>query len=590
MSQLGLRDAALGRLLRGAALTVRSLPRAVLRPTAALLADLYRVGARRERAILFQNLDRIRGVSPGSAEARGFAKRLYRNQVLCTLEAVRGIARPEEIVVEGLGLLRGAFERAERAGSGQLLITAHLGSWELIGVFMSQVLEGRFYELAKPARNPAVSLFLESLRHEAGCDVLWTHRRSLLKRMLEVLRAGDTLGFAMDQKPALGGPTVSFFGRPTEFVGGPAVMTSRSQCAVIAVFCVRTGDFQYRLVVEELLPSGHQERDREELTARFAAALEAIVEPLGKELQQAMQRTHRLERETKAQVKELLRETFSAVIGHRLAELRTKYGSSDAVLAHFDALEAAIVEDVKPFMPSSGEPANAPPGLGRELEPLRRFRVNALIDRKEERAAPVVYEDHPTLPNLVGRVEHRSQLGSLVTDLHMIKPGALHRANGGFLMLPVRALLTNPQAWEALKRSLLGKHVRIESVAQSLSLQSAALLEPEPVPLDVKVVLLGERKLFYLLQAMDPRFRQAVQSGGRLRRRNPADRGSNAGARASHGASRPVGVAASVSFRWCGGPVWATLRGPRGARPRRTTRRRRPPRRPGCRGCCRSQT
>ena len=270
-----LRDEALGRLLKGVSGLVRTMPRPIFRPTANVLADLYRFGARRERAILFENLERVRGLPSQGTEARSFAKRLFRNQVLCTLEAVRGIGRPEEIVVEGLGNLRGAFERAEEAGAGQLLLTAHLGSWELIGVFMAKVLEGRFYELAKPARNPAVSRFLASLRHEAGCDVLWTDRRSLLKSMLGVLKAGDTLGFAMDQKPGMGGHTVPFFGQPTDFVGGPAAMAARTQCAVIAVFCVRTGDFQYRLFVDELLDSQHGESDRDELTARFAVAIEA---------------------------------------------------------------------------------------------------------------------------------------------------------------------------------------------------------------------------------------------------------------------------------------------------------------------------
>ncbi len=277
-TQLRTRDLALGRLLNSVASLIRGMPKPMLRPTAHLLADIYRLGARRERAILAENLERVRGMPPGAPETRAFTKRLFRNQVLCTLEAVRGIARPEDIVIEGLGYLRGAFERAERAGSGQLLLTAHLGSWELIGVFMSQVLNGRFYELAKPARNPAVSRFLESLRHEAGCEVLWTDRRSLLKSMLGVLRAGDTLGFAMDQKPGLGGHTVPFFGQPTDFVGGPAAMTSRSQCAVIVVFCVRTGDSQYRLLVDELLDSGHDESDRDELTARFAEAIERGIE------------------------------------------------------------------------------------------------------------------------------------------------------------------------------------------------------------------------------------------------------------------------------------------------------------------------
>jgi lon-related putative ATP-dependent protease len=138
--------------------------------------------------------------------------------------------------------------------------------------------------------------------------------------------------------------------------------------------------------------------------------------------------------------------------------------------------------------------------------PYRRYQVNLLVDNAATVGAPVIYEDHPTIENLVGRVGYRSQLGTLVTELHLIKAGALHRANGGYLILDARNLLSQPYAWDALKRALLGKQVRIESLGQMMSLVTTVSLEPEPVPLDVKVVLLGERVLFYLLEQLEPDF------------------------------------------------------------------------------------
>jgi lon-related putative ATP-dependent protease len=120
--------------------------------------------------------------------------------------------------------------------------------------------------------------------------------------------------------------------------------------------------------------------------------------------------------------------------------------------------------------------------------------------------APVVYEDHPSYHNLIGRVEHISEMGTLVTDFSLIKAGALHRANGGYLILDVRSLLQQPFAWQALLRALKARSVKIESLGESLSLISTVSLEPQPIPLDAKVVLLGDRLLYYLLYAYEPGF------------------------------------------------------------------------------------
>ncbi|MCW9005963.1 MAG: Lon protease family protein, partial [Gammaproteobacteria bacterium] len=121
---------------------------------------------------------------------------------------------------------------------------------------------------------------------------------------------------------------------------------------------------------------------------------------------------------------------------------------------------------------------------------------------------PVIYEDNPTYNNLVGRIEHLAQFGTLLTDFTLIKAGALHRANGGFLVLDMRRVLTSPFAWEGLKRSLRAHEVRIESLEKMLSVASTISLEPEPIPIDIKVVLTGDRWLYYLLKQYDPEFNQ----------------------------------------------------------------------------------
>jgi predicted ATP-dependent protease len=132
--------------------------------------------------------------------------------------------------------------------------------------------------------------------------------------------------------------------------------------------------------------------------------------------------------------------------------------------------------------------------------------VNVLVDHARSEGAPFVIEDHPTQPNLVGRVEHVAQMGTLVTDFTLIRAGALHRANGGYLVLDAAKVLAQPYAWEQLKRSLSSRLITIESLGQALGLLTTTTLEPEPIPLDVKVALTGDRRLYYLLCALDPEF------------------------------------------------------------------------------------
>jgi lon-related putative ATP-dependent protease len=136
----------------------------------------------------------------------------------------------------------------------------------------------------------------------------------------------------------------------------------------------------------------------------------------------------------------------------------------------------------------------------------RRYAVNLLIDRDDEKGAPVVFEDHPTYPYLLGKVEHLARMGALTTDFTLIRSGAMHRANGGYLVLDVRKVLMQPFSWDGLKRALKSREINIKSLAESYSLVSTVSLEPEPIPLDVKVVLIGDRIFYYLLQQLDPEF------------------------------------------------------------------------------------
>jgi predicted ATP-dependent protease len=139
---------------------------------------------------------------------------------------------------------------------------------------------------------------------------------------------------------------------------------------------------------------------------------------------------------------------------------------------------------------------------------LRRYQVNLLVDAEGLQGAPVVYENNPTYLNLIGRVEHQAQMGALTTDFMLIKPGALHKANGGYLILDAQRVLMSPHSWEGLKRALQFGEIRIESPLDAMSLSTTITLEPEPIPLAVKVILMGEPNVYYLVSSFDPDFNE----------------------------------------------------------------------------------
>ena len=247
----------------------------------------------------------------------------------------------------------------------------------------------------------------------------------------------------------------------------------------------------------------------QKLPAEKRKQVEADISKLQEQLQAIIYQVRQWEREARDKVKELDRQVAMSVVGHPIDELRKKYAEQPDVVDYLSAVQQDVIENVDEFRKSEETPQVMGIPLPRSLvgPPLfRRYQVNVLVDHSESKGAPVVYEDHPTYNNLIGRIEHIAHMGALVTDFNLIKPGALHRANGGYLILDARQLLLQPYAWDGLKRALRSREVRIESLSQVLSLVSTVSLEPEPIPLDVKVVLIGERLLYYLLYQLDPDF------------------------------------------------------------------------------------
>ena len=245
----------------------------------------------------------------------------------------------------------------------------------------------------------------------------------------------------------------------------------------------------------------------EELPEAEKEAIRKETTEIEVEIKEALRNIPIWTRETRRKIKELNREISQMTVDQFIADLQNTYHDYPQVLSFLDAVNGDIVDNVDTVRKHAA--SELPIEENAQLSDLiTQYQVNVLVDNSSIKGAPVIYEDNPTHNNLMGRIEHVSQFGTLLTNFTLIKPGAIHRANGGYLVLDVRKILLSPFAWEGLKRTLLAHEIRIESVEQMFSLVSTISLEPEPIPIDIKVVLTGDRLLYYLLKEYDPEFNQ----------------------------------------------------------------------------------
>ena len=231
---------------------------------------------------------------------------------------------------------------------------------------------------------------------------------------------------------------------------------------------------------------------------------EDAIASLHEELQNTLLELREWERSNQQQVAALNEEVALEVISRQINKLKHAYPKSSRLQVYFDAMQIDLRDNVDTFLKLDEEHDDA--STHSEESILRRYQINLIVDNKELDAAPIVYENLPSHQSLLGSIENMAMMGALVTDFSLIKAGAIHRANGGYLILDVEQLLMQPYAWQGLKRALQSKEVRFDVLEQMYSLVSTVSLEPEPIPLDLKVILLGDRELYYQLFALDPEF------------------------------------------------------------------------------------
>lgn len=238
------------------------------------------------------------------------------------------------------------------------------------------------------------------------------------------------------------------------------------------------------------------------------ARISEKISELSEKLTEVMQEAPRWHRETMTRVNEVSRETLGLAVGHLVAEVKERYADLPAVVTYLDAVLKDLVESGQQLHEQPHQESDPDTQSMTGTISLQRYLVNLFIDNSRLEGAPVIYEDNPTHHYLVGRVDQIAQMGTLVTNFLMVKAGSLHRANGGYLIIDAAKVLTQPYAWEGLKRALRAHQIQIESLGQVYGLINTLSLEPEPIPIKLKVVLIGERLLYYMLSSYDPDFQE----------------------------------------------------------------------------------
>ncbi|MDH3388932.1 MAG: AAA family ATPase [Gammaproteobacteria bacterium] len=244
----------------------------------------------------------------------------------------------------------------------------------------------------------------------------------------------------------------------------------------------------------EKLPDAEKER------------IEKLIADLQLELQEVIRDMPLLQRELHQRIKALNEEITEHTVEQLIAWMENAYLNQPQVMEYLQQVKQNAITNAEAFLPA--DRMHQPNNMASRVAAYHEYSINVIVDNTDNAAAPIVFEDNPTYQNLTGRVEYVSQMGTLITDFTLIKPGALHRANGGYLILDADKLLRRAFAWDGLKRALKSEEIKLQSLEQMLSLANTVSLEPESIPLDIKVILTGEPLLYYLLEEYDPEFGQ----------------------------------------------------------------------------------
>lgn len=261
----------------------------------------------------------------------------------------------------------------------------------------------------------------------------------------------------------------------------------------------------------------------DDVKSRYGEALHQLQKRFMEVTKAAGKRDTEVRKQLEAIAKDHVRTTTEPLV----ALLLEDYQENDKVKHYLELLTSDIVESFPQFLPGHGEQHPATGGESGQVElPFARYQVNLVVDMVAEEGAPVVQENHPSFQNLIGKMEYAFQSGVATTSYEQIQPGALHLANGGYLILDALEVLRSPFAWEALKNSLMSGQIKIEDMGEQYRMFAAITLKPEPIPLSVKIILIGSPSIYYQLLAHEEDFRKLFKVkadfGGTMKRTDDA--------------------------------------------------------------------
>lgn len=212
-------------------------------------------------------------------------------------------------------------------------------------------------------------------------------------------------------------------------------------------------------------------------------------------------KTKSLNKNLEEELKNLDQKVGNNIIGDKISILKNKYGTNEGVINYLNSLKDDIIHHIQAFLEDESEEAKK----NKELEKLffRRYEVNVIVNNREGKGAPVIFEDSPEYDNLFGKIEYENKFGNLITDFTLLRPGSLHKANGGYLIINMHKLLTNPVAWENLKRCLQAQSVILENSKNGAEMLPIISLKPENIPLNTKIILIGSDMIYSLLLERD---------------------------------------------------------------------------------------
>lgn len=289
-----------------------------------------------------------------------------------------------------------------------------------------------------------------------------------------------------------------------------AISEAQQRAKLLDVAIIQTeGGFGVTPIFEDSVIDGEKFQS---LSDDEQSRLRKNLETVSNELQNLLHQFNEWRRENADDLRILQRETAANVAKKIIGDLRLTYSENRELNNYFDEIETDVAESVDDFLDAATQGIDATIRRafhheGNDGQTFRRYHINVLVDRSDKKGTPIIFEDHPNYANLIGRVEHETQFGALVTNFQLIKPGALHKAIDGYLVIDALKILQQPFAWDALKRTLQSRQIRIESLGQATGLVTTVSLDPEPIPLgNTKIILTSDRMLYLLLATLDPEF------------------------------------------------------------------------------------